>query len=567
MFISCTGDVHYTPSMRRAELIMDTVPDSARILLFKDSSIIRKENKSTRMYYDMLLTLAKDKCYIPHTSDSVMLAVVDYYESHGTPHQKLEANYLLGRVYTDLNMTADALKYFQKALWIEGTDSSDIYLARTNNQIGHIYMYQNIFRKAMPYFYASYNYAVATKDSTVMIFSLRDIGRCYSEIKNIKKGIIYYEKAGFLINKTKLYKLRETVYSELSYLYAKEGQYKKALNAYHIFDNGKSPLAEPAPSYCNTAFIFKKMNMIDSAIYYYKKGFNGGNPYSKQEVSLNLKDMFIANGNYVQANIYADSCLVYTDSISRMALSENKNLIHSLNEKLTIERKLSELRKNIIIIILASVVIIAITILTAKHKLKKIKEKEALYERVKKIQESRSKDYREKLERNISELNKHIEEAGKENDNLRIRILQLQVKEEEDNIGKIILNEEQQQLLVEEFEETELYEYFKNKSETESQNFISEEKWDELEEYLNNNFNQFCKQLRHKYNVNDRNFRMCCLIKLGFTNTEMMKISCITKSAVSNMRARLYRRLFGKNGSATDLDAFIRSFPDVVNQM
>jgi len=47
----------------------------------------------------------------------------------------------------------------------------------------------------------------------------------------------------------------------------------------------------------------------------------------------------------------------------------------------------------------------------------------------------------------------------------------------------------------------------------------------------------------------------------------MMKISCITKSAVSNMRARLYRRLFGKNGSATDLDAFIRSFPDVVNQM
>ena len=109
LFISCTGDVHYTLSMRKAEQIMDTVPDSARILLSRDSSIMKKENKPTRMYYDMLLTLAKDKCYIPHTSDSVMLAVVDYYESHGTPHQKLEANYLLGRVYTDLNMTADAL--------------------------------------------------------------------------------------------------------------------------------------------------------------------------------------------------------------------------------------------------------------------------------------------------------------------------------------------------------------------------------------------------------------------------------------------------------------------------
>ena len=201
----------------------------------------------------------------------------------------------------------------------------------------------------MPYFYASYDYAAAAKDSTVMIFSLRDIGRCYSEIKNIKKGIIYYEKAGFLINKTKLYKLKETVYSELSYLYAKEGQYKKALNAYHFFDDGKSPLAEPAPSYSNTAFIFKKMNVMDSAIYYYKKGFDGGNPYSKRGISLNLKDVFIANGNYVQANIYADSCLVYTDSICNIALSENKNLIRSLNDKLTIEKDISKLRKNIII--------------------------------------------------------------------------------------------------------------------------------------------------------------------------------------------------------------------------
>ncbi len=567
LFISCTGDVHYTPSMRKAELIMDTMPDSARVLLSKDSSIIRKENKPTRIYYDMLLTLAKDKCYIPHTSDSVMLAVVDYYESHGTPHQKLEANYLLGRVYTDLNMTADALKYFQRALSVEDTDSSDIYLARTNNHIGHIYMYQNIFRKAIPYFYSTYKYSSIAKDSTVMVFALRDIGRYYYTVGNTQKGIMYLEKAGSLINKARLYRLRPFVYSELSLLYFNKGDYQKAMQAFHLSDDQKSQYIGLDVSYNNAGEIFQAMNQTDSAIYYYKKCFKGTNPYPKRGAAFSLKEIYTAKGDYKQANNYADSCIVYTDSVCNNALSENKNLIQSLNNKLIIEKDISKLRKNLIIIILGSTFTVIIMTLVVRRRIKKMKEKEALYESVKKTLELKSKDYREKAESKLAELNRKIETADKENDNLRMRLLQLEVKKEEENIGKIILDEERQQLVIEEFRETDLYRYFKNKSETDQNNFISNEKWDELEEYLNSNFNQFCKQLKHKYKVDNRNLRMCCLIKLFFTNKEIGEIFCISRSATSNMRSRLYSKLFGKNGSATDLDVFIRSFPDCVNNM
>lgn len=567
MFISCTGDVHYTPSMRKAELIMDTMPDSARVLLSKDSSIIRKENKPTRIYYDMLLTLAKDKCYIPHTSDSVMLAVVDYYESHGTPHQKLESNYLLGRVYTDLNMTADALKYFQRALWVEGTDSSDIYLARTNNQIGHIYMYQNIFRKAIPYFYSTYKYSSIAKDSAVMVFALRDIGRYYYTVGNTKKGIMYLEKAGNLINKAKLYKLRQFVYSELSLLYFNKGDYQKSIQAFHLSDDKKTPLIGAGITYNNAGEIFQAMDQLDSAIYYYKKSFNETSPYPKRSAAFSLKKIYTSKGDYKQANNYADSCIVYTDSVCNNALSENKNLIQSLNNKLIIEKDISKLRENLIIIILVSVFTFLIMTLIVRRRLKRMKEKEALYESVKKALELKGKDYREKAESKLAELNRKIETADKENDNLRMRLLQLELKKEEENIGKIILDEERQQLVIEEFRETDLYKYFKNKSETDQNNFISNEKWDELEEYVNNNFDQFCKQLRHKYKVDNRNLRMCCLTKLCFTNKEIGEIFCISRSATSNMRSRLYNKLFGKNGSATDLDVFIRSFPDCVNNM
>ena len=80
---SCSGNVHYTPSMRKAEQIMDTLPDS--------------------------------------------------YKNHGTPYQKLLSYYLLGRVYSDMDHTANAIKYFNKALDVKHVDSTDIYLARTNN--------------------------------------------------------------------------------------------------------------------------------------------------------------------------------------------------------------------------------------------------------------------------------------------------------------------------------------------------------------------------------------------------------------------------------------------------
>jgi tetratricopeptide (TPR) repeat protein len=214
--LSCTDHIHYTRSMRVAEQIMDSLPDSARILLSRDSEYIQKTNEATRMYFSMLSTLVDDKCYIPHTSDSIMLKVADYYQYHGTPHQKFMSYYLLGRIYTDMNLTADAFDYYNKALSVKDMDSSFIYVARANNQIGHLYMYQDMYRKALPYFYATYKYAVVAKDTSVMVFALRDIGRVYDELNDAKNSIIYYERSVNLLQKSNLYRLGQHIYPEVA---------------------------------------------------------------------------------------------------------------------------------------------------------------------------------------------------------------------------------------------------------------------------------------------------------------------------------------------------------------
>ena len=66
------------------------------------------------MYYWLLAVKASDKCYVPHTSDSLMKAVVHYYENHGTPAQRMEAYYYLGSVYRDMQDAPRALNFFNR---------------------------------------------------------------------------------------------------------------------------------------------------------------------------------------------------------------------------------------------------------------------------------------------------------------------------------------------------------------------------------------------------------------------------------------------------------------------
>ena len=57
-------------------------PDSAINLLSSLKVQMSRESKSTQMYYRLLQIKANDKAYIPHTSDSIILPIVRYYEKN-----------------------------------------------------------------------------------------------------------------------------------------------------------------------------------------------------------------------------------------------------------------------------------------------------------------------------------------------------------------------------------------------------------------------------------------------------------------------------------------------------
>lgn len=62
------------------ENIIEKEPNSALIILDSLEEQVRKESLSTRMYYNLLVTEAYDKCNIPNPYDSLLPDVIRFYE-------------------------------------------------------------------------------------------------------------------------------------------------------------------------------------------------------------------------------------------------------------------------------------------------------------------------------------------------------------------------------------------------------------------------------------------------------------------------------------------------------
>ncbi len=92
---------------------IDNSPEEALASL--DSIDYDKLSEDNRHYYDFLSLKARDKAYIAHTSDSLILDLIEYYSTDKNSKLYPEIIYYGGRVYSDLGDYPTSLFYFQQA--------------------------------------------------------------------------------------------------------------------------------------------------------------------------------------------------------------------------------------------------------------------------------------------------------------------------------------------------------------------------------------------------------------------------------------------------------------------
>lgn len=83
--------------------------------------------------------------------------------------------------------------------------------------------------------------------------------------------------------------------------------------------------------------------------------------------------------------------------------------------------------------------------------------------------------------------------------------------------------------------------------------------WKLIEERLTESFPNFKDMLYSHINLSETEYRICVLIKLEVTPSNMAKLLALSNSSVSQIRLRLQHKVFNGQGTAKDWDSYVLS--------
>lgn len=417
--------------LAQADSLMEVRPDSAMAYLASLDSFVQGEPEYVRMYYALQQIKAQDKCYIPHTSDSVILSLVRYYTDNGTPDQQMEAYHYLGSVYRDMGDAPRAVEAYQKAADIgkeSGSKRNDI-LGRTYEQIGYLFAYQGLYDEGLKAYRTSYYYNVNRPKGK--IYALRNIARMHNAKNNIDSAVYYYKRAYEEALSIKDQSIMDNMLSELSYIYTDRKEYDVAKEIFdHISDKND-------PNYTfGLGCIHQDSMHLDSAIYYFKQANKYGNIYMRRTTNYILAEIEKLKGNptlaldYALSSIHLSDTIRYktkTEAVAKVNALYNYQRIEKENNRLRIENDQKKIRNYQLILFVIILLITGIEYFSLSNKRKKEAiEKERKLRKLKEKQYERSMDSLKMNEQEISKLEAQLQQAEMQKDSLREQLIHSQ---------------------------------------------------------------------------------------------------------------------------------------------
>lgn len=599
--LGCSRHRPYPLFMEQAQSCMETAPDSALhyLSLLKDS--IRREPEETQMYYHLLTIKAKDKLYTRHTSDSLINLIVKFYNKYGDKNKQIEAYYYQGSVYRDMNDAPSALDAFHevisrsKELSSAGKKQSADLMARTYNQMGTLFAYQGLYDESLQANRESVNCYLAQGKKDKISYALRNIARMYDAKHQNDSALHYYQKA---------YRTALSVCSpHKAYVILGE------LGSFYYYNLAKADSAKQMlitalkhqPGMANALLVlgdvYRGENRWDSAYYYLHQAIEYGDIYKQHSAYRHLSSIEIQKHNYPQAITYIQRAQLLADSIKEITRTEAIAQINSLYNYQHIQKEnytllLKNEKKNALSWILGCISLAitgvavgiyfyyrkkvqatrlqtykyrklqeeqeAMSMKAHEENIRKIKELEQKQRetepRVKELEQKSVKQEREIAEKNtlLNAQKEELEQAKAQQDLLLAQKEQLEAKNQE-----IIASLKTQRVLQDSLRQTSIYHFF-HRACTKADSKITEEKWSELQKEVDTAYPNFSKCLYELYpKLSVVELQICYLMKISIPPTHIAIFTNRTKSAISNARIRLAKRLLGEQNSTEKLNTFI----------
>lgn len=566
---ACSHD-RYPSVLQVADSLTAAYPDSALALLEAWRPLMKQESEQVQMYYNLLCIKARDKAYITHTSDSLMLAVLHYYESRNDRHHLPEAYYYAGRVMSDLGDAPQALDYFTRSLNAMPEEAIDLR-SRVTAQMGTLFLSQGLYQEALEMHKKSLRCSEMLKDTVGMIYSLQDIGNMHLQLSQPDSALYYLQQA---IDKSyqQGYKtLYGILHSQLANYYGIMKQYDKAMDALHVALQEQSlDDTDRKGLYIIAGKLYHTIGKTDSAVWYYKQLLQMGTIYARYESYGNLGQIAVEKGDPASALAYFKRYVALSDTIQALNYSKETQLGYSLYNYQLRERENARLLKaynaqtnNLLylLICLAGGLLAFIA-----YRQYQWKSREILEMRLEKLKLLKKKTEDDNLQ-NKKEMNRRLQD-------LRTALQEEQqkgVKREEEfhTVQEQLANAQQQmetsRMLKEEKREgiqsTPIVKMLTKKAASHrGVTHISQQEWKELEKAFREIDAEFLSKLAQlSYNFKPTEWKVCLLLKAGFTPTQIGTLTGNPIQTISSMRARMAERMLSGCHSAKDWDEFICS--------
>ncbi len=603
--------------MSRADSLMYARPAAALVLLDSIPEAARaRMSKGQRMRYELLRADAQNKNFVKFTTDSVLKAVVSYYDSHGTPNERMRANYLLGRAYYDMGETPLALKYYHEAADCADTTQIDCdykLLSRVHGQMGSLFLDCCAPQNARDEFQNARFYAAKVNDTLSWISCFNKISSAF-EYMNMPDSALYYTlQACELYQKYGLKDLACMSKGSVIDILIKQRRFSEAQSAIKeyesvpgLFDSNNSIQEGKEIFYYSKGLYYQETQNYDSAQYYYRKLVNNAKDANHYECGYKgLSEVCRLMGKTDSALYYSRLAYNFNDSSqlqnSTAEYQHNQAVYNFSRSQQLADRREKEARTNkenlrgalaitiILILLLIVILMWAYNKLGKIHRLKKEVSKcyvsllQSKFELSGLLDEagaqkgfhedertslslldiddvSGSEDLRNSLKEVIQKLEETVVEKEK-NLQERIREIQLTVKKQEEELERFRDNSSLKDRIHFESLLTDNPTVHRFKEMCVRHETPAIEEWAELRKHLERQIPSFVPIIcGGKQPISTDEIKVCMLIRLHFTLPEIKYLINKDSANLTTMRSRLIKKIYGiEEGGAPDFDKMIMS--------
>ncbi|MCQ2255685.1 MAG: hypothetical protein MJZ29_09315, partial [Bacteroidaceae bacterium] len=540
--LSFVASCHWNPyDEKLAEIDSLTLsnPDSA-IGLLSNIDVADFSSDANRFYYDLLCLKAVAKAHYTIPSDSGVVDMVSYFESHD--ERKLaEAYYYAAKAYQGMNDAPQAIAYFQKVL-DQPLDSTNKLLSNALYHSGVIFRQQFLREASVDMFERSYRCDSIRKDTAAMIENLQYIasalGMNHYTPELMDSVVIFYNKAKILASQSNNLFKKVNCYIYLSSAYISIGH----LALGEEFLDSAELCIKSIEKYDDMDFY----NTVKAQLAFEKKdyaeaesvclGLLQSDDVDQRQLALYYLTMIAAaNRNAEDIDRYFPRYKEVTDSIDLIKASEATANVNALYNYQLRERENLRLQAESQSRLYAIIVLIAVTIALALaffvYRLRREKERN-----IAQAQIARLKQF-EKLQ------NQQEDNTDADTQSINSQIAVLEQEKQKVNRTKLIASESYKVLQ-------------KKLSEGKT---LRPSDMKALDETVNAIIAGFKETLFCTYNLSQQEYHICLLLKFDVSATEISQLLGRSVGAISLARKRLFVKLFGKEGSAAELDDYIRS--------